>query len=128
MNKIKFSTISTLAIIFTSLFLSACGKSKKIDVDHKMWREDLVNCGNYRKSTYKRIIKNSNEYIGILEEDITNQLGSPDKEALEKRMKKSIRYQVTGYDCNSSSSVKKFLVFELETLRRVRSIYVTVDN
>lgn len=128
MNTIKFSTIPLLTILFATLLLSSCGEDKSIDVDHKMWREDVVNCGKYRKSTYKSIIKNSEHYIGILEEDITKQLGSPDKEALEKRMKKSIRYQVSGYDCDSLSSVKKFLVFELETLRRVRSIYVIIDN
>lgn len=127
MSSIKFSTINFLAVLGFTLGLFSCQDSKKIKVDHTKWQQDLINCGNYRKTVYKSIIKDNQEYIGLNEEEVTAQLGLPEKEALEKRMKKSIRYQVSGYACDSLATVKKYLVFELESLRRVRSIYVTLD-
>jgi len=128
MNNIKFSTVLSFSILLLSIFLSSCGKKKQIKVDHEKWREDILKCGTYRKDNYKSIIKSSKDYIGIHEEDLTVQLGTPEKEGLEKRMKKSIRYQVSGYECDSFALVKKYLVFEFETLRRVRSIYIVAED
>ena len=127
MKSIKFSTVSTLSLIILSIFFLSCGKTQNINVDHKKWISDPSNCGTYRKDVYKSIIKNRDLYIGILEEDVVNQLGNPDVKDLEKRMKKSVHYQISGYDCDSFSTVKKYLVFEFETFRRVKSIYLIAE-
>jgi len=123
----KFST-STFLLICTALLFSSCGSTPIIKVDQEQWKGAVANCTDYRTKNYKQIVKDKDEYLEISEVELVKQLGSPDKEGLEKRMKKSIKYCVYGCNsCDSTSQITKYLSFELGSLRRVRAIYVIAD-
>jgi hypothetical protein len=132
-SAIKFSTVLK-RFIFTglSILLFSCQSNDfKIDgFDELAWKEnkmiDSSKCLSYREQNFKLLLNNKDLFIKMNDKELMDFLGEPDKESLSGHLKKSKMYCIKGCNECKKESYKKYLAFDFETFKRLKSVRIMV--
>jgi hypothetical protein len=133
-NSIKFSTVyKTIALTSVLACLLSCNSNSiKIDnFDAQAWKDntfiDKNQCISYRKQNFKLLIDNQDLFLGKSDPELSSFLGTPDKESISGHLKKSKMYCIDGcQDCETKAH-KRYLVFDFETFKRIKSVRIVVE-
>lgn len=132
-SAIKFSTVLK-RFIFTglSILLISCQSNDfKIEgFDELAWKEnkmiDSSKCISYREQNFKLLLNNKDLFIKMNDKELMDFLGEPDNESLNGHLKKSKMYCVKGCNECEKVSYKKYLSFDFETFKRLKSVRIMV--
>lgn len=131
----KFSTLfKSLGLCITLAIIFSCNSSEPIQIngfDSKAWKSkkmiDSNNCLSYRKEKFNLLYKNQTVFLGKTDQELIDFLGNPDSENLNGRLKKSKMYCIDGCNPCDKKEYTRFLVFDFETFKRLKSMRIVVE-
>lgn len=106
--------------------LTACQKNEvKLDnFDKTLWQNDSKGCQNIRWQMLASLEKQKDKLLGLSQEKVTEILGKPDRQDLQKRNAKRFVYYVSeGSQCGSNKSEGVALILQFGALNYVSEIY-----
>lgn len=120
--RFMFRQLATIATLSITLFCLSCS-SPEIDLgkfDKKKWKSDRYGCAGLRSKMSAEVTYVTNQLAEQREVVVRENLGLPDREELDARMKKTLYYFMEpGPKCDSSLSKPiKTLAIELDPVGR----------
>jgi hypothetical protein len=135
LKSIKFSTLcKSFYFLAAIILLSSCGK-KKIEIDGFdpiAWQQnrmvDAENCITYREKNYRKLLDDQKFWVGKEDGELREFLGTEDKLIPGNRLKDSKAYCIKGCEMCDSSEFTKYLVFDFETFKRIKTIRIAIEH
>ncbi|MCS6795241.1 MAG: hypothetical protein RMJ97_03260 [Raineya sp.] len=112
--------------IFLIALLSSCQKTavKLENFDTAVWQNDSKGCKNERLRLLNSLENQKEKLLGLSQEKITEILGRPDKQVLQKRNAKLFVYYVSeGSQCGQGTTEGVALIVQFGALNYVSEIY-----
>lgn len=109
-----------------SFLLAACQKTEvKLDnFDKALWQNDSKGCQNIRLQMLPSLEKQKDKILGLPQEKVTEILGKPDRQDLQKRNAKRFVYYVSeGSQCGNNNTEGIALILQFGALNYVSEIY-----
>lgn len=108
------------------MLLSACQKTevKLANFDKNLWQSDSKGCKNTRLQMLISLEKQKEKLLGLSQEKVTEILGKPDRQDLQKRNAKRFVYYVSeGLQCGKGTNEGIALILQFGALNYVSEIY-----